>query len=324
MTTIIPASKVHQGNLVLYTAPVKVKNLIEGFYEIDRLNYKNPKSGGYQRLLEDKRAKEFSGYLLSGLDKGDVLLPTSAFLATDKDIPFDEGNSTITITPDILPFFVVDGQHRLEGLRIAAAKDERILDFQVPVNIAVGLGNLIQMCHFLVVNTTQKKVDKSIEQQIIAWLSEGWDTEDLPTLPSWVSARVEMGSDRRALRIVEHLNESDDSPWKNRVIMANAPNKNGSVTQKMFVIRIVESVLRDVNNPLARPETELLTGKKIFLNYWKAIANILDDGGEPSALYQTSGMTVFCLFSTPLLRENAVRKKTLCGCSDARVVAGVL
>ena len=55
---------------------------------------------------------------------------------------------------------------------MAAERDPRVLDFEVPVNIAVNLPWIAQMCHFLIVNTTQKSVDKSVEQRIVARLTE--------------------------------------------------------------------------------------------------------------------------------------------------------
>ena len=55
---------------------------------------------------------------------------------------------------------------------MAAKKDARVLEFAVPVNIAANLPKLHQMCHFLIVNTTQRSVDKAVEQRIIARLTE--------------------------------------------------------------------------------------------------------------------------------------------------------
>src|SRR5439155_19946917 len=110
------------------------------------------------------------------------LLPNSVFLPTDTAIPLEANMNTIDINPSVVgPFSVVDGQHRLEGLKMAAEKDPRVLDFEVPVNIGINLPTIAQMCHFLIVNTTQKSVDKSVEQRIIARLTEALDVEDLPS-----------------------------------------------------------------------------------------------------------------------------------------------
>ena len=51
---------------------------------------------------------------------------------------------------------------------MAAQKDPRVLTFEVPVNSAGDLSYIAQMCHFLIVNTTQKSVDKAVEQKIMA------------------------------------------------------------------------------------------------------------------------------------------------------------
>ena len=58
------------------------------------------------------------------------------------------------------------------------------MDFEVPVNIAINLPSIAQMAYFLIVNTIQKSVDKSVEQRIIARLSDALDVEDLPSLPN--------------------------------------------------------------------------------------------------------------------------------------------
>ncbi len=145
-------------------------------------------------MLNKARAKKLADYIVKGQDSKDAFLPTSVFLATDKTIEFNESDNTIEIDTVLIgPFSVVDGQHRLEGLKLAAEKDPRVLDFETPVNIAVDLKKIAQMCHFLIVNTTQKSVDKAVEQRIIANLTEALHVEDLPSLPKWILRTVERG-----------------------------------------------------------------------------------------------------------------------------------
>lgn len=164
---------------------MRVRDLVsEGFYSVETLDPINPNDKGYQRLLNTSRAKKLADYVVKGQDSKDAFLPTSVFLATDRNIEFDEHDHTIEIDTDLVgPFSVVDGQHRLEGLKMAAERDDRVLSFEVPVNIAINLPKIAQMCHFLIVNTTQKSVDKAVEQRIIARLSDALDVEDLPSLP---------------------------------------------------------------------------------------------------------------------------------------------
>src|SRR5262249_26484713 len=151
-------------------------------------------------------------------------------------IEFNAKDNTIEIdTFVVTPFSVVDGQHRLEGLRMAAEKDGRVLEFEIPVNFATSLTKIEQMCHFLIVNTTQKSVDKSVEQRIFARLSAALDVEDLPSLPKWVLNTVQKGEIEKALKYVDYLNQTEGSPWFGKIQMANTDSETATINQKSFV-----------------------------------------------------------------------------------------
>lgn len=303
MNTIeVPAALVRQGDLTLFTTSIKVRDLIvPGFYSVETLDPENASDRGYQRLLNTARAKRLADYVVEGQDSRDAFLPTSVFLATDKAIPYDTVRHCITIDSNAVgPFSVVDGQHRLEGLRIAASKDPRVLDFDVPVNIAENLPKIAQMCHFLIVNTTQKSVDAGVEQRIIARLTSSIDLEDIPSLPKWIRKRVELGDEEQAVRLVDYLNQTEDSPWKGKVALANADRDGATINQKSFVKAIVKYVLT-ANNPLVAMR-DFDREKKIFFNYWKAIEDLLDDG-KAAVLYKYNGVELFCKFSMPFFMK---------------------
>lgn len=296
-----PAALVKQGSLKLYTTSLRVRDLLmDNFYDIERLDPENPDDRGYQRLLNKARAKKFAEYLLEGQESHDAFLPTSIFLATDKDVSFDSSLNTITFDVDeVGPFSVVDGQHRIEGLKMATEKKAEILDFEVPVNIAVNLPKIAQMCHFLIVNTTQKSVDKAVEQRIYARLTEAITFEDVPSLPKWIRRIVESEEDKIALKIVDYLNGNQDSPWLGKIQMANQPSSASTTNQGTFVKAIKKYALA-ANNPISVRPIE--HQQKIFLNYWRAIANLLDVG-RPTVLYKFNGIELFSRFSTPLFTK---------------------
>jgi DGQHR domain-containing protein len=298
----VPAARVRQGDLTLYATSISVRDLLaEGFYSVETLDPDNADDSGFQRLLNVARARKLADYILKGQDSNDAFLPTSVFLATDKSMPFDEVTNTLSIdTQAVGAFSVVDGQHRLEGLRIAAEKDPRVHDFQLPVNIAVGLPKIAQMCHFLIVNTTQKSVDKSVEQRLIARLTAAIDVEDVPTLPKWILRAVERGEVDKAVRYADFLNETEDSPWFGKIKMANTESDTGTINQRSFVKAIVKYVLT-ANNPLTAIR-DFDKEKKIFLNYWKAIKELLDDG-DAAVLYKYNGVELFCKFSIPFFMK---------------------
>src|SRR5216684_662710 len=298
----VPAARVRQGALVLYTTSMKVRQLVSGgFYSVETLDPEDTNDKGYQRLLNTARAKKLADYIVKGQPSQDAFLPTSVLLATDKSIDFDEQHNTIEIDISLVgPFSVVDGQHRLEGLKMAAEKDDRVLDFEVPVNVAVNLPKIAQMCHFLIVNTTQKSVDKSVEQRIIARLSEALEVEDMPSLPKWILNTVERGEVDKALKYVDYLNETEDSPWFGKIRMANSESDEATINQRSFVKAIVKYVLT-ANNPLIVFK-DFEKEKKIFLNYWKAITTNLDDGNS-ATLYKYGGVELFCKFSIPFFMK---------------------
>ena len=293
-----PASMVKQGDLTLYATSLKVSDLlIPNFYSIERLDPENASEKGYQRLLNKARAKKLADYIVAGQETRDAFLPTSIFIATEKNISFNPSNNTIDIDIDeVAPFNVVDGQHRVEGLKMAYEKDPRVLEFEVPVNIAINLPEIAQMCHFLIVNTTQKSVEEGVAQRIRARLTQAFGIEDIPNLPKWILNSVQKGEDDKALRVVDFLNSETYSPWYNRIRMANDENSEGSVNQKSFV-KAIKKYFLVANNPIISTQEEPKQ-QKIFLNYWKAITNILGTE-EPTVLFKYNGVELFCRFCVP-------------------------
>lgn len=293
------ASLVRQGDLTLYATTLKVRDLlIPDFYSIERLDPINPTEKGYQRLLNKARAKKLADYIVAGQDSKDAFLPTSIFIATNKNIAFNPNNTIDIDINEVGPFNVVDGQHRVEGLKMASERDARVLDFEVPVNIAINLPLIAQMCHFLIVNTTQKSVEEGIAQRIRARLTSAMDVDDIPNLPKWILNSVEKGEDEKALKFVDFLNAESESPWLNKIKMANEDSNDGSINKKSFVKAIIRYVLV-AHNPIinTEPQDKQL---KIFLNYWKAIANIIGPD-DSSVLFKYNGVELFCKFWVPFI-----------------------
>lgn len=297
-----PASMVKQGKLILYATSLKVSDLlIPKFYSIERLDPENANEKGYQRLLNKGRAKKLADYIVAGQETKDAFLPTSIFIATDKTIDFNPSNNTIDIDIDeIGAFNVVDGQHRVEGLKMAAEKDKRVLEFEIPVNIAINLSEIEQMCHFLIVNTTQKSVEEGVAQRIRARLTRAMGIDDTPNLPKWIYNSVQKGEDEKALQYVDFLNFEKDSPWQNKIRMANDDSNDGSINQKSFVKAIKKYILV-ANNPVVNTEKEEKQ-HRIFLNYWKAITNILCIN-ESTVLFKYNGVELFCKFCVPFFSK---------------------
>jgi DGQHR domain-containing protein len=302
---IKPAIKVEQGNLVLYATTFTIKDLMnENFYKINMLDPEGC-NDGYQRILDKRRTKRIANYFNKAWNGGDALLPTSILLATKEKIEYNKNKHTITFDLNkVAPFNVVDGQHRIEGLIAAAKNNKEILSFEIATNIAINIDEVTQMCHFLIVNTTQKSIDKAVEQQIYSRLTSMVNFEDIPTLPRWIQNQVNKGEDQEALIIVEYLNRDKSSPWYKKIAMANQSKDLEQVTirQNSFVHSIKKYILSS-NNPLMHTE-DFIMRNKILLNYWSAIKNILTPVDDKSSLvFKSNGLNLFNMISPTIFSQ---------------------
>lgn len=294
-----PAALVRQGSLRIYVTSIKVRDLrIPNFYTITKLDPET--SGpGFQRLLNDSRARKLADYLLDSTEEGDAFLPTSIFIATNKDVDFNELANTITFdVAEVGPFNVVDGQHRIAGLVMAAEKNAKILDFEIPVNIAVALDEISQMCHFLIVNTTQRPVEKAVEEQIIARLTAMVGLEKMPTIPRWIRRQIEKGEDARALVVVNFLNTDAGSPWRGKIKMAMDKDGPATTINQHSFLQSIKKYIFSANNPLSNPVWDK-NRPMILSNYWKAVAELTVDpeSTTPSIVYKTIGVDLFHIVS---------------------------
>lgn len=112
---------------------------------------------------------------------------------------------------------------------------------------------------------------------------------------------VERGDINKALELVKFLNEEPGSPWRGKIQMANDPASN-MIKQNSFVRAINKHILT-ANNPIS-VLNDFDKEKRIILNYWKAIVDVIHDGntddGSTSVLYRYNGVELFCRFSIPL------------------------
>lgn len=296
------AAQVQQGDLKFYAASVRVKDaLSDGFYNVDRLDAKSKK--GSQRVLEKARAKKIADYVLKDIDTSNgVFIPTAIFAATDKSIEFDEARSMISFGEDVLPFNIVDGQHRLEGFKLAAEKNDKVLDMELAFSICPEMPLLHQMCHFYIVNTTQKKVDEAIGQQIIARLTKEYHVKETPSLPKWMDNLVQSGSINKGLSIAELLNGHDESPWKGKIHMANETKGESTIKQATFVKSVQRTFLSTANPLVDLLKDDFGKQSNIFLNYWMAIYELIEPEDD-SVFFKSTGAEIFNQFSVIVFNQ---------------------
>ena len=289
------AVQVQQGNLTLYLTYLTPEDLFaDNFLTVDTLE---PTSqGGYQRILNETRATRLARHLNEANHHGYAHLPTTVFLATEESVDFDDATNTLSFDTDVVcPFSIVDGQHRIEGLKLASNREETLRSFRLPVTIATDLDFTHQMYHFFIVNTTQVPVDPALRQQITSRFTGMLGVETLPYMPYWLEHEVAGGRDARALRIVESLNAETDSPLFGRIRMANDTSLGTKISQSS-IVNLFKTQVFVATNPLGVHETDPDRQAKIIINYLRAVDDILVDGrarGE-TVIYKSNGL--FFLF----------------------------
>ena len=278
MVTITrPAIEIIQGSLKLYLTYVTPSDLsVPNFYTVDKLDVDEKQ--GFQRMLDEKRAKDLAQDLAEAFPLGYANLPTTVFLATDKTVQFDSKTNQISFETEVVcPLSVVDGQHRLEGLKQAYENMKEFGDFPLPATLAVSLDDTHQMYHFFVVNTNQKPVEPSLAQQITARFTAMSGVEELPYLPSKLKKATQQGVEELAVGLVQHLHKEANSPLKGRIRMANEKKTSQHrVAQASFVNTLKRHVFHDSNSMYGM---ERVNGHDkmyhIMLNYFCAVDDIL-------------------------------------------------
>jgi DGQHR domain-containing protein len=171
--------RLRQRGYTLYLTSATVEEL-KNWHDADRIYpdiWKREKPEGYQRVPDMQRAMKIAQYVEGNLQIEETLLPNSLILnirqkglidfdafeksKSEKTIEF----GTISIYDEALPFFEVDGQHRIRGL-IEAYKElkekrsddfEEIRSYPVPLTIMEGLDRATEALQFVVINNDSEK-----------------------------------------------------------------------------------------------------------------------------------------------------------------------
>lgn len=140
-------SLVRQGDHKFYSLTLPSELLAETCYVVDRTE--DP-IDGFQRELDEKRAKEIAAYIDSGLGT----IPSSIVLSAQEDsgLVYNSSKKSISFKSLKNAFLIIDGQHRVFGFMHAKKA------FRVPVVIYSGLSKRDETRLFIDINSKQKGV----------------------------------------------------------------------------------------------------------------------------------------------------------------------
>jgi DGQHR domain-containing protein len=297
----IPALRITQGRpdgadgqVTIFVTAMTLSQL-QKYTDIDAWSPDNPE--GYQRPVVERRLREIAKYVLEG--KG--VLPTSVLLGTrplgayegassvstegfsDDGSPVDSGYLVI---PDGATLWVIDGQHRYSGVKFAYDRgmNPELASYAFPVSVMWEIDQFIEMEHFNIVNTTQKKMPTDIVDRHLVQMQA---VKGL----SMVSAGARGEKDyirATATKLIDSLNDAP-GVWKGQISIPGVEGRDTGLVRHHAMVVSIEPFMRD-SWVRGRTDEDKV---KVLINYWDAIKEVWPDAIEnpkEHRLQATSGI----------------------------------
>lgn len=256
----------------------------------------------FQRLIDETRVRKIAAYLTEDF----ALIPNSIILAirdaTDCEIGRGSTPSVTLEWDGEVPTNIIDGQHRVEALRLHLSGNGSAERFFVPVCILVDLPYYAQAEMFAVINGRQKQVSRSRIYDLLGYM---------PIKDPAMKERAykgEMAIHRFCHHVVRVLNSSAKSPWHERIKMRGTAQ--GLVTQAAFGTDLARLVAPRRDTPkLARlpvffpyfQNNDLVGLAKVCIIYFLGVARAWpshweqDAALKPSLFAKSNGIAVMFL-----------------------------
>lgn len=250
---------------------------------------------GYQRETIRAHFTKVGRYVAK---ETDALLPTSVLLNARGNLSFDEARGTLTIPEQALPLWIVDGQHRLAGLRYAVdeLQQDQVGDFLVPVTIVEDMGKLDEIRHFYIINSTQKRVRTDLADRLLRAIA----ATDIRVKTHLMRSRRDWKL--RAIKICDLLNEWKDSPWEGRIRKPNAPRiGNAVISQVSFCTSLKPVIISDTMSGYS--DSELA---RVLNAFWEAIRSLMPEvfqSPQDFVIQKTPGVYPLHMVAPKVLRK---------------------
>jgi DGQHR domain-containing protein len=211
---------------------------------------KDDEPGAVQRLLNPKRIESIKNFTLEGGDyPGAIILNW----VSDKN-PLQKHNQRISFANVSRTAQIIDGQHRLAGLKSAINERRDIAELEIPVAIYEHLTTQECADIFLAINTEQKTVPPSLVFDLYGIASE-----------SVIDPAV-----LRARDIAIHLNEMEDSPFYDQIKFPGAAKRKGGIALSTAITSI-KPLVEEKGRFEQIGIFELERQKRIIMNFMTAI-----------------------------------------------------
>jgi DGQHR domain-containing protein len=233
------------------------------------------KEAGYQRNLSKQRAADIAHYI----DKENGCIPNSILVNLEQGATYDEKTQTLRIPDQPKAAWVIDGQHRMFGLRQARTTYDLVVTAFLDINVAE------QAKQFKIINSKQKGVPTSLLYDLLDLTKDGTYVQ------------------QRGHELATRLNEDAESPWYHQIDLTGSGD--GLITQTR-VVTAVENLISERGALFQYSEEEQYG---ILRNYFTAIKTIFtsDWGNKNSVLTKALGFSAW-LIVLPQVFNNSLQR----------------
>lgn len=240
--------------------------------------------GGVQRILSPKRVKEIASYT----EDPDATFPTPIIIAVKQSANYTLENDSLLFDENQKLGEIIDGQHRIEGLRLSNNRNE----FELPVILMFDLVEDEKAYVFSIINSKQTQVSKSLIYELFL-LSE------------------KRSPQKTCHEIARLFNAEEQSPFHKRLkMLGKKEHQESSLSQGSFVRYLLPLISKKPDQDLI----DIKKGKKLqddptlpfryyfimnednsiyklLYNYFKAVQEVFYDEWNDSSRYILSKTT---------------------------------
>ena len=285
-----------QHNMTFYTGTMTADQLCEP----DAVSKIRPdiyhhgiNEDGYQRTPTPARVKDFGRYIGDNRQS-----PTSIMInVRDANVQFRPFPGTpkfgVLTVPAKGNLYVVDGQHRLEGLRYIYDELKKRgvrMNFEFPV-IITNMSKYEEALQFAIINRTQKGLRTELVDLVLKKISSSEDPLRAQKLPKIISR--DLGWKTVAMAISDHLKTLDI--WNGKLQEPNEKKTPQNVATMATVVSSLEPVVDKFGLSMAQAKSVAETLGK----FWEAVGDLCPlstrQNPKASVLMKTLGVGVMHL-----------------------------
>jgi DGQHR domain-containing protein len=243
--------------------------------EIDRWSKENRE--GYQRPPSERRLRPKKGSVVKYLLEELGVFPTSVLLnVREQTLAFV---SEKRLTPNIefgtlkiddkSKLWIIDGQHRIEALKRAAADIAEFENYPLPVSLTNIADKFTELLQFYIINTRQNKIPTAIAYH---HMQRFYEEIKIKSQYKWVQnviLGVKQEKHALAAMVVDYLAEEKTSPFYNKIKFFGEEREDHLVDDHVL-IRYISTVFKE----------KIFTGispidlADILIDYWNAIKEL--------------------------------------------------